>query len=198
MCSQGSAATTDRGWTKISWSRGSRVLHAGSHQWSRQWILAHCYSTHHTRLITPFQLTHTHTYTRTHTHIHTHSCSSSMVCVATLDRVMVDVEGQKYPLKQMAQIGMPNPSLIVINLSSFPQVRTHPSTYMHTHIPSHTHYPRLLMIQWMRYGALTWTSIPYLRSTLSKYPFRSKLSSLHSILYWPCMLSVLVCLCVHA
>ena len=45
-----------------------------------------------------------------------------IVTIATLDRVNVEVEGQSYSLKQVAQIGMPNPSMMVINLASYPQV----------------------------------------------------------------------------
>ncbi len=82
--------------------------------------------------------THTHTVIARITpgkHTYTHTVTVTVcTCVATLDRVMVEVEGERYPLKQIAQLGMPNPSLIVINLSSYPQVNSH----------THTHHLRVI------------------------------------------------------
>ena len=41
---------------------------------------------------------------------------------ASLDRLMVEVEGEQVPLRQVGQIGMPNPQMLQINMSSYPQV----------------------------------------------------------------------------
>ena len=41
---------------------------------------------------------------------------------ASLDSVSVEIEGQSYPLKQVAQLGMPNPQTILINMSAYPEV----------------------------------------------------------------------------
>ena len=42
---------------------------------------------------------------------------------ASLDKVSVEVDGEWYQLKQVAQIGMPSPQTIVINMASHPQVK---------------------------------------------------------------------------
>lgn len=41
---------------------------------------------------------------------------------ASLERISVDVDGQSYPLKQIAQLGMPNHQTILINMSAYPEV----------------------------------------------------------------------------
>lgn len=41
---------------------------------------------------------------------------------ASLDRVMVEMEGEQVPLRQVGQISMPNPRMLLINMSSYPQV----------------------------------------------------------------------------
>ena len=35
---------------------------------------------------------------------------------------MVEMEGEQVPLRQVGQIGMPNPQMLLINMSSYPQV----------------------------------------------------------------------------
>lgn len=45
------------------------------------------------------------------------------VCVASLDKISVEIEGQTYPLKQIAQLGMPNPQTLLVNMSAYPEVR---------------------------------------------------------------------------
>ena len=35
----------------------------------------------------------------------------------------MEVEGETYPLKTIAQVAMPNPQTITINMSSYPEVR---------------------------------------------------------------------------
>ena len=44
--------------------------------------------------------------------------------IASLDKVSVEIDGENYQLKQVAQIGMPNPQMIVINMASYPEVRS--------------------------------------------------------------------------
>ena len=41
---------------------------------------------------------------------------------ASLDKISVEVEGQRYSLKQVAQVGMPNPQTILLNMSAYPEV----------------------------------------------------------------------------
>lgn len=41
---------------------------------------------------------------------------------ASLDRVMVEMKGEQVPLRQVGQISMPNPQMLLINMSSYPQV----------------------------------------------------------------------------
>ena len=40
----------------------------------------------------------------------------------SLDKITVEVEGQTYPLKKVAQLGMPNPQTIHVNMSAYPEV----------------------------------------------------------------------------
>lgn len=42
--------------------------------------------------------------------------------LASLDKISVEIEGQTYPLKQIAQLGMPNPQTILVNMSAYPDV----------------------------------------------------------------------------
>ncbi len=45
-----------------------------------------------------------------------------VVFPGSLDKITVDIEGQAYPLKAVAQLGMPNPQTIVVNMSAYPEV----------------------------------------------------------------------------
>ena len=45
-----------------------------------------------------------------------------LCCAGSLDKVSVQIEGQTYPLKKVAQLGMPNPQTIAINMSAYPEV----------------------------------------------------------------------------
>ena len=48
----------------------------------------------------------------------------SNTLTASLDKISVEIDGVSYQLKQVAQLGMPNPQTIVINMASYPQVST--------------------------------------------------------------------------
>ena len=41
---------------------------------------------------------------------------------ASLDKLQVDMDGRSVPLTQLAQIGMPNPNTIILNMATYPQV----------------------------------------------------------------------------
>lgn len=44
------------------------------------------------------------------------------IFTASLDKISVEMEGHTYSLRQIAQLGMPNPQTIVINMSAYPEV----------------------------------------------------------------------------
>lgn len=46
---------------------------------------------------------------------------TTRITPASLERISVDVDGQSYPLKQIAQLGMPNHQTILINMSAYPE-----------------------------------------------------------------------------
>lgn len=40
---------------------------------------------------------------------------------ASLDKLHVDMNGQSVPLRELGQVGMPNPNTLILNMSSYPQ-----------------------------------------------------------------------------
>ena len=59
------------------------------------------------------------------------------ICLpASLDKVNVEVEGQTYPLKKIAQLGMPNPQTIMINMAAYPDVCGRPENRCSLMLPT--------------------------------------------------------------
>ena len=43
--------------------------------------------------------------------------------IATFDKITVEIDGKSYQLKEVGQLGMPNPQTIIINMASYPKVK---------------------------------------------------------------------------
>ena len=43
--------------------------------------------------------------------------------LATFDKITVEIDGKSYQLKEVGQLGMPNPQTIIINMASYPKVQ---------------------------------------------------------------------------
>ena len=54
-------------------------------------------------------------------------CKAMLILIlhfaASLDKITVEIDGENFQLKQVGQIGIPNPQTIIINMSSYPQVQ---------------------------------------------------------------------------
>ena len=51
-------------------------------------------------------------------------------CLGALDHIVVTTQDGKFPLNQLGQVSMKTPQLIMINMSSFPEVRrSHTQTH---------------------------------------------------------------------
>ena len=51
-----------------------------------------------------------------------HQTQLLLPTTATLEHVTLEMEGKAVPLRQLAQFGMPNQQMLVVNMASHPQV----------------------------------------------------------------------------
>lgn len=60
------------------------------------------------------------------------------ICLGALDHIVVTTPDGKFPLNQLGQVSMKSPLLMMVNMSSFPEVRPQ---HTHTHTVGHGQSP---------------------------------------------------------